>query len=222
MFLSQVILEGRTARVHNLVADLYRQHQFVYSAFPDKSDREESGEERRPSVLYRLETTDGGARFVFLVQSEEEPDWMGCGERHIGVICASHIKEVDPHFSDGQRLRFRLRANPTQMRLVAPTERKGYKRVGLYKEEEQRDWLARCGERLGFRTESVSIIPKGVLTGRKPASQEGARGNAVQCLMADFDGSLTVTNAETFAETYRTGAGRGKAWGCGLLSVARL
>lgn len=221
MFLSQVILEGRTARVHNLVADLYRQHQFVYSAFPDESDREESGEKERPSVLYRLEATDSGARFAFLVQSEEEPDWMGCGERHPGVICASHIKEVDPHFSDGQRLRFRLRANPTQMRLVDPTERKGYKRVGLYKEEEQRDWLARCGERLGFRAEGVSIIPKGVLTGRKPASHEG-KGDDIKCLMVDFEGSLTVTNSETFAETYRTGVGRGKAWGGGLLSVKRL
>jgi CRISPR system Cascade subunit CasE len=228
MFLSKVILQTRSTAAHRILADLYRQHQFILSAFPDQStalaNSEAPTSDNRPSVLYRIETYDGGNRLFFLVQSDEEPDWERSSGLHPGTVATSCVKTIEPLFSPGQSLRFRLRANPTMMHVNGDINvRADHKRCGLYKEAEQLAWLERHAGRSGFQIvrDVVRIASLGVQNGEKPAAKEGGKGHTVKCLTVDFDGVLTVDDADAFLAAFRKGIGRGKAWGCGMLSLAQ-
>ena len=89
---------------------------------------------------------------MLLVQSMREPDWSKLAEGYLK--CDAECKVYDPHFEVGQRLRFRLRANPT-FKVSSKNEKLGEKHAGKrwpkHTEIEQIKWLVRKGELLGFR-----------------------------------------------------------------------
>jgi CRISPR system Cascade subunit CasE len=227
MFLSKVTLNSRHRLTYRLAGDLYAQHRFVMSAFPDLkgTDREEEGAQDQQGVLYRLEADQKSDAMFFLVQSRIAADWARARELHPDVVCSNPGKEYERVFNTGEQYRFRLRASPTVCRVNrdADGNRQASKRLGLVKEEEQRDWLARTGERCGFwiQSEAVLITPQGKREGFKPMPDGRRAQNPVTCYMVDFDGVLRVTDAPLFAAAVGEGIGRGKAWGCGLLSLIR-
>jgi len=209
MYLSRLILNPRNRRVQREVADPYQMHRSLMRAFPDGL---EPGEER---VLFRLEERPWPDGLVLLVQSHHRPDWSWLAEPGArGYLLPVDVpnpavKSFDPRLAPGQVLAFRLRANPT-------VKRKG-KRLGLYREEEQQQWLLRKAEQAGFRVLSVRIGGQRVVTGVIH------RGNThrLRLLSVQFDGLLEVIDPDRLREAVRWGIGSGKAFGCGLLSLAR-
>jgi CRISPR system Cascade subunit CasE len=182
--------------------------------------------------LFRIDPRPGGNP-AMLVQSAAEPDWdYAFRNAHHLLAAPPEVKPFDLSFSEGQLLRFRLRANPTKKLKVFDEngERsKNGKRVGLYKEEEQRDWLDRKGHDGGSRVISCDVIPEAKTHILKP--EDGSRtsqaaetenGKPRRPLLAvRFDGVLEVTNSEKIQETLAQGIGSAKAFGFGLLSLAR-
>jgi CRISPR system Cascade subunit CasE len=226
MFLSKVTLNTRHRTTYNLLADLYAQHRFVMSAFPDLrgSERQSEGSQSQQGVLYRLDTMKQSDEIFFLVQSMVAPEWGKAEALHRATICSAVFREWNPTFMQGARYRFRLRANPSVCRVNRDEAgKRNPKREGLFTEEAQRDWLIRTAERCGFgvQSEAVVITPKGKLEGAMPQNEGKRQTNMVTCFTVDFDGALFVKDAERFAVSLREGVGRGKAWGCGLLSLAR-
>ncbi|HUU53718.1 MAG TPA: type I-E CRISPR-associated protein Cas6/Cse3/CasE, partial [Armatimonadota bacterium] len=147
MFLSRLVLSGEHPRALHAQAEAYLMHQLVYSGFPDK----EAGGPGR--VLFRTEGDMPATAPALLVQSEHEPDW-----RHLRadrVLLTADHKPLRLRLAAGQRLRFRLRANPSVRRVFDGVRegqsKKSGKRVGVYGEEAQREWLDRKAERAGFR-----------------------------------------------------------------------
>jgi CRISPR system Cascade subunit CasE len=223
MFLSKVTLQTRRTATQRLLADVYAQHRFVLSAFPDPMDAERAPGRESPTVLYRVETAEKDRQVFLLVQSERAPDWERACDLYPSAMQCAFVKEFDPECPVGRRFRFRLRANPTRLcTFEETTKRPGKRRIGIYREEEQREWFAQIATRGGFRVnvETVQIVPRGRLTGVKPAAPPDNREHQVQCHVVDFDGMLTVMEDAVFALSLRNGVGRGKAWGCGLLSLA--
>jgi CRISPR system Cascade subunit CasE len=227
MFLSKVRLNPRHRMTYRLLADLYMQHRFVMSAFPDllQTDGSEEGSQRQQGVLYRLDTAKQSEEIFFLVQSIIAPDWEKSDTLHRAAICSVNQGEWNPAVVQGERYRFRLRASPTVCRVnrdLAGVRQKA-KREGLFTEEAQRDWLVRTAARGGFGIEmnSVLVTPQGKLEGIKPPNDSRSSDNRVRCFTVDFDGVLFVAQPDQFMSTLRDGVGRGKAWGCGLLSVLR-
>lgn len=106
----------------------------------------------------------------------------------------------------GAHYRFRLFANPTVTR--------NGKRYGLVSGDAQLDWLARQGERLGFSVEAALVTGSDVLNSRKA-------GSRISLQRACFEGVLRVMNVDVLAGALQAGIGPGKAFGCGLLTVAR-
>ena len=211
------------------VARSYEMHRTISRAFPGSDD---GGLGR---VLFRVDTDSRGGNPVILVQSEIEPDWSNL---HAGyLVRPAEFKPFAPVFANGQKLRFRLRANPTK-RVAAKNERLGSvmagKRVGLATETEQIRWLLRKGETGGFevpgvwvraqrsQTEEpieipnfrVDVIPEGRARNDKAGHRDGS------FVAIRFDGVLEVTNVDRFRETVFTGVGSAKGFGFGLLSVA--
>jgi len=177
--------------------------------------------------VFRIDPGPAG-RAVILVQSAGEPDW-DYAFHNAGYLLAAppQKKPFDPSFKVGDRLRFRLVANPTR-RLskrslganghpVKNWANKGGKGMRVpVPADRLSDWLVRQAERGGFSVEeeSVGVSPSYVYVNK--AREE----KAVRLRSVRYDGTLTVTDPGRLREAIEQGIGPGKAFGFGLLSVA--
>ena len=78
-------------------------------------------------------------------------------------------------------------------------------------------WLARQGGTHGF----TIIEDEVVIVGTRQHEFKKADANTVQYTAVDFQGRLTVTDPEKFREVLASGLGAAKAYGCGLMMVAK-
>lgn len=199
MYLSQLVLDPMDRRVMRALADVYRLHQLAMGGF---------AEHETPSrVLFRVEPELHGREVRLLVQSHDSPEWSSSAD---GTVVRASSKEFAPDFPPGARFRFRLRANPVVTR--------NGKRFGLVREEALLHWLRNKEEQIGARFGSVSAVDEGYLTGTR---KRAGGTDRVNIKAARFDGFLAVTDGGRFAAAQRAGIGPAKAFGCGLLSLAR-
>ncbi len=216
MYLSRLILNPRSRRVQRELANPYELHRTLMRAFPEELP---DGER----VLFRVDVDERSGIPTVLLQSHTRPDWAWLGDPGARdyLLRAPESQSFDLTFTPGQTLAFRLRANPTKR--CKETGR----RVGYYREEDQRAWLERKGEQGGFRVLRVAIAKEGNSYSWQPlegtAESEGRRPKARQLTLhaVRFDGLLQVTDPAKLWETVRQGVGPGKGLGFGMLSLAR-
>lgn len=201
MYLSRLTLDTRNGQVRRDLANRYELHATLCWAFDDH---------QQAHPLWRAELTRPGEPPCLLVQSLERPDWGQIAGRHAGYFVEHGSKALDlpEQLRAGQRLRFRLEANPTVTR--------DGKRHGLRREAEQLAWLTRQGERGGFAVESVVVTRADRLTLRKHD-----RSQRIVLYAVLFEGSLIVRDPAVLGQTLLRGIGHGKALGLGLLSLGR-
>jgi CRISPR system Cascade subunit CasE len=154
MFLSRLILNPRNRAVRRDLADCHNLHRTLLSAFPNAESaapRDEFG------LLYRIDTDARSGMISAIVQSKLEPDWSGLNGYLLDVEDNPACKPVSDFYDvlrAGQRLAFRLRANPTR-KIDTKTRPDGAKsngkRVDIRGEENQIAWLERKAESSGFR-----------------------------------------------------------------------
>jgi len=223
MYLSCLEIDTSQESGRRWLANDYCVHQRLRKAFPD----------RTPDVLYRVEALRQPPRI--LVQAPCAADWDECFS-DLPVVNSSDQKQLcvssdgaspleGASLADrrltvwaGREYRFLLRANPTARRgPERPREGKSPQktRVGLLREEEQRDWLERKGEAHGFKALVYEVRPLGSLTFTRPKD-----GKRLSFLGVEFEGRLQVTDPELFAAALEQGIGSGKGFGFGLLSLA--
>jgi CRISPR system Cascade subunit CasE len=202
VFLSRLLLDPRSRQARREAAEPYELHRTLMRAFGARADA--------GRVLFWLDAPRDGGPLVLLVQSEAAPDWAAHAALPGYLAGPPEVKPYAPAFAAGQRLRFRLRANPT-------VKREG-KRLGLLTEEAQLGWLRRKGEAGGFRVLGAVPVEEGLLGGRK---DDGERRHTLTHLAVRYDGVLAVADPARLLEAVRAGVGSGKAFGFGLLSLAR-
>jgi len=193
------------------VQNPYQLHQALWRLFPgfEDADRE---------FLFRVEQLQKGIGAQVLMQSAMQPQ----SSEQSPVLLAQ--REYVLNVQNGQRLRFRLRANPIKTikdSSKGTVEKKGKTftktvRVPLLHEEQQQAWLERKLQAFG-QLETLIVQPEPVLYFRK--TKEGRSGK-IQTVL--FDGVISVTDAEAFNNIIAQGIGPAKAFGCGLLTVARI
>lgn len=94
------------------------------------------------------------------------------------------------------------------------------KRIGIYKEPEQVEWLKRKGEQSGFQILNLQF-DKGAIDSPQKKT-DGKVIHNIDLLSVTFTGILRVTNTEQFKKAYVNGIGQGKAFGCGMLLLAKV
>jgi CRISPR system Cascade subunit CasE len=203
MHLSQLILNPRNRQVRSELACPYEMHRTISRAFGD-----DLSDER---ILYRVDVDRRTGVPTVLVQSQTEPDWSALPDDGY-LLEPADSKSVDPGFSEGQLLNFRLRANPVKR--DADTG----KRLGLLEEEDQREWLDRKGQRNGFRVVRCHVIPEGL---KKFDKRSGGTERKVTLASVRYEGVLQVTDPAALLEAMEGGIGPAKAFGFGLLSLAK-
>lgn len=198
-------------------------------------------------VLYRLEVDYRNEKAVLLVQSTARPDWNHLRENFLAEdaeqsLAVKSIGESYSKIENGMKLRFRLQANPTKRvgksderaadRFKPSTESKIRRRVELVGdenetvEEKQVKWLARKGESSGFRLANAAInetVENAVAVGQgKIQARQNRADKPMIFSTVVFEGVLKVTDADKFRLTLVKGIGSAKAYGFGLMSVARV
>jgi CRISPR system Cascade subunit CasE len=203
MHLSRLTLEPRSAQARRDLSDAYEMHRTLARAFVADAQNHPA------RFLWRLEAgSNAWATPVVLVQAAVEADWSALQAlpNYLQRPIEHKRLALEEWVEEGVRCRFRLQANPT-------VTRQG-KRLGLAGEVEQLAWLNRQGERHGFSVEAALVTASDVLVGRK-----GDGRISVQRVC--FEGLLRVQSLDAFSRALTAGIGPAKAFGCGLLSVAR-
>ncbi|HEY57652.1 MAG TPA: type I-E CRISPR-associated protein Cas6/Cse3/CasE [Anaerolineae bacterium] len=220
MYLSRLFLNPRSRQVQSEIARPYQMHKTLLRAFPTPVPPNER-------VLFRLEIHPRTGQPMVLVQSQTSPDWgflehadqgrylLPEWELPPGIPENPQVKAVDLRFRRGQRLAFRLFANPTKK--IKVEGRKNGQRVELYREEDQRCWLDRKLQAAGARLIEVRIS-----RGRKfiDFQRREDQGHRLTFYGVRFDGLLVVEDPEALLQAVQRGIGSGKGVGFGLLSLA--
>ncbi|MDY5155557.1 type I-E CRISPR-associated protein Cas6/Cse3/CasE [Actinotignum urinale] len=193
-------------------------------------------------VLWRLDN-DGDVYRLYVV-SPIEPDfthiveqagWKGQEWRSTSYKTFLSMLEV------GQTYGFRLVANTVKRNPAGNGPRKTGKIIPYIIPPEQLEWLFKRMEANGFRivydgdnplvtvAKNRNLIfnkkkPEAVSThtGEEGKKEKKTRGRKVTIRQAQFEGVLEVTDVHALKNALITGIGRGKAYGCGLLTLRKI
>ncbi len=200
MYLSQLTLNQRSPQLRKELNDYYELHRTLMRAFPNH-DQGGCGH-----VLFRIDLDTASNLPMLLVQSDKRPNWDQPPFVHQYVLQNPQCKEVEPHFQSEMVLRFRLRANPTRK------DPKTGKRYAHLTTEKQLEWLQRKLSQCGASLYDHINIPEG---------WRQSKGSSVKHYAVRFEGTLRIIHPSKFKETWEQGIGPAKAFGFGLLSIAK-
>lgn len=201
MYLSRVEIDIKNHRKIKDLVHLGAYHNWVEQSFPYEI---KSGKRNRH--LWRIDRLMG--HDYLLVLSEEKPDEKAMAR--YGIPDTIEIKDYKPFLSNltvGQRLRFRLVANPTHRH-----EGKVVPHITI---QYQKEWLLKKAEQSGFELieEQFDVV------GRDYSSLYKKGNRHVLLSKVTFEGYLKISDIDRFKQVLVSGIGREKAFGMGLLTV---
>lgn len=223
MYLSRVQLNPERRGARKLIGSPHALHAAVLAAFPDAEPKAEG------RILWRLDRYSTHRVLLYTV-SPDQPDFTHVVEQAGWPTTQAWDTSPYQHFLDslavGQRWQFRLTANP-----VHSARREGWedtKPLAHVTADQQGQWLLERAERLGFKlvdiqpgtgdgdpgSPDLAVVDRTV----QRFTRDGAR---VTIAMATFQGHLEVRDPTALRRSLTHGVGRAKAYGCGLLTLAR-
>lgn len=200
MYLSKILVKGPACR------NPYEIHRVLWNLFPadESADRD---------FLFRVGHSDHNCAEI-LMQSIRKPEQSS----NVAQILA--CKGYQMQFIPEQRLSFLLIANPVKTindeagRKRADGEAKKC-RVPLIREDEQKVWIERKLKGAAL-IKTLVLDPVFPLRFRKSKEDRAGKIQPVR-----FQGILKVEIPEIMNGLVQSGIGPAKAFGCGLLSLAR-
>lgn len=201
MYLSKIEIHGK------LIRNPYLIHKALWGLFNNSPDQ-------KRDYLFRVEKRKFSNAAV-LLQSERKP--MHLDNDSITSIV---FKPFSPVFNVDMLLRFYAVCNPVKT-IIDENGRKNAKgevkkcRVPLVKEDEQLSWLTNKLQD-SAKVENIEVQKLPPLYFRKAKE---ARSGKIQPIA--FRGVIKVGNPDALFNIFRLGIGPAKAFGCGLLSLAK-
>jgi CRISPR system Cascade subunit CasE len=211
MYLSKLVLNPRNAKARRDLASPYEMHRTLATrAYPD-------GEPEANRLLFRVEPPQPGqrGRTVLVQASEAAPDVAFAHEMSEGgapyALDVRPPKAVSPTLVEGQRLAFRLLGNATKKR--------DGKRIALTDEAAYHGWLDRKARQSGFDVLFAHAAPFWI--NEHKLDQDDYAKSGIPHFAVRYDGLLHVRHPDRLGEALAAGVGPAKAFGFGLLTVAR-
>ena len=248
MYLTRVYLNPHRRGARQLMRSRQVLHAAVMNCFPPGA-LEGAGMPRvlwrldRPPFARSGPSRQGSPSCALFISSPVPPDPSHiveeAGYATEGGVVVRDMSTFLDGLSTGQRRGFRLCVNPT-FREAGQTNARGQKKILAHvTQDQQTQWVLDRSERLGFRVltsaEYGGDLP--VLEDRDGRRVDGAnllingiersvaefqRGSSrVTLALATFGGVLEVTDPDALRHGLVHGVGRGKAYGCGLLTLSR-
>lgn len=196
-------------------------HRLIWAAMPEELQKAHSPDRGEAAFLWRRDDKPG--RYFVL----------GPRPRLHSSLFEVESKPFEARLAPGDRLEFVLRVNSTVdrrsggrggktersdiamdlLRSVAKGERAEHRRE--LAEKAAAEWLAARSEPSGFRLEALHLDGYRAVVIRRNPKKPGRIG------VSDLRGLVTVTVPDAFLGRLRTGFGRAKAFGCGLMLIRR-
>ncbi len=207
MYLTRVEIDTEDRRKARSLTHLGAFHNWVEQSFPG-----EFTQGIRSRKLWRIDQLCG--KKYLMILSESMPDTKAL--ETYGKEGSAQCKNYDAYLQrlrEGERLRFRLVANPVH----AVAEQKGMRGVERphITIQHQLDYLMKRTEKNGFHIseDEVCIVERGYEVLRKQGSKQ------VRVVKVAYEGILTITDIGKFRHALVNGIGKKKAYGFGLLTV---
>ncbi len=204
--LSLMRLNPGDRRCRKDMAAPHDMHRSLMSMFPQAPDGSDSPRQHF-GVLWRIEPADSP---TVLMQSSQAPDFHQLPSGY----ASCQTKLIDDHLASleaGQALAYRVVLNPIRI-----SRRSGTEKRTVVPSKERPAWWANLAPKAGLRLHEAPV-----LTGlhdrylRRP-------GAGFPLYSVRVDGTAEIADPELLRAAAAEGIGRAKAWGCGLLTVARL
>lgn len=225
MFLHKIIPDHDFLIKHKrkFAQDAYFIHEFVWQLVSRNSDQ-------KRDFLYRVEYGSYQQVKAILLLNQMKLDSTD--------LCDIQVSPpYQPKITNGERLKFTLRANPVNKRrengklkeygLIMDAKHQLAKQNKLCSHDYSLDelihkkgieWLNRKGNDHGFIVEQWQVKTQN--DNAYTAEAKNKRPFIIRTL--DFSGYLTVTDHISFENALLKGIGPAKAFGCGLLSIAKV
>ncbi|MGW2886430.1 type I-E CRISPR-associated protein Cas6/Cse3/CasE [Streptomyces griseoruber] len=216
LWLTRIIPDPRSSAArrdlagNNSAMNLHRRLMSLYPSDTGPDPRARFG------VLFRTEDTPTGPHI--LLQSTHEPDFTRLPDRY----GTTHCRPLDPlldALKPGLTIRFRCAASP--VRKPGATTRALYNLpaavplTGAHADE----WWTRQAQSAGLQPLTLHSHPLDTAQATRQSTQRGD-SQRIRHHRVRFDGSAAITNPDLLRQKITEGIGRGKAFGCGLLSIA--
>ncbi|SIS84954.1 type I-E CRISPR-associated protein Cas6/Cse3/CasE [Insolitispirillum peregrinum] len=189
------------------ITDPYSLHRVIYSLFPDVRDDAAKQGSTPSGILFADKGGDARGRKI-LILSDRSPQPEKLGEW--GELDS---KPVPAGFLNHSRYRFEVVINPTRR------DSASRKLVPVRQRHDIAEWFCQAAARSwGFAADAdgLTVSTADVLQFRGKGQQP------VTIARATVQGTLTVTDADLFQQSFQRGIGRGRAFGCGLLQLVPL
>ncbi|MEV5606411.1 type I-E CRISPR-associated protein Cas6/Cse3/CasE [Streptomyces sp. NPDC052299] len=190
-----------------------RLHQRMLQMFPDGVE----GPARAAfGVLFRAEETPRGPQI--LLQSHIEPDSSRLPDAY-GAVETRSLDALLSNLHKGMVVNYRCVASPVRKPGAASREAYKLPPVVALSGNAAIEWWGRQADAGGLEPLHITAHPLATVRGQQSAKGPVAK-QRIQHARTQFDGTARVLDAELLRDTLATGIGRGKAYGCGLLSIA--
>ncbi|MGW1143652.1 type I-E CRISPR-associated protein Cas6/Cse3/CasE [Streptomyces sp. NPDC002454] len=215
-WLARLVLDASRTDVREELRNAVAMHRRVMSLFPDFPELERA--RSHFGVLHRVERTERQA--VLMVQSNREaaperlPD---------GYAVGFAVRGIDPLLDAlalGRRLSYRCDANP--IRRPSRTTREVYGNlppvVALHGRHAD-DWWHRRAGLAGLKVHTHLSHPLDPAVGCRG---KGVGAQKVRHHRVRFEGTAEIVDPDALRAAMTGGVGKGRAYGCGLLTIAPL
>jgi CRISPR system Cascade subunit CasE len=213
MYLSRIEIDRHRRETIRALTSLQVLHAAIEACFPD-------AEGEKPRRLWRVDSLHNALHL--LLQSEIEPDFTHIARQFGRPGQTWETRAYDEFLSglqDGQLWKFRLQANPT--RSVSLEKGARGKVTGHSTTAWRKKWLTDRAAKCGFEIERTLGGDLIFDVTQSEIKKFWRQGETVTIDTAVFEGVLRIVDAEALALAMKNGVGRAKAYGCGLLTLAR-
>ena len=227
MYFSRITIKPdavRSRKFFDLATGPYQIHSMIWELFSESEDQ-------KRNFLHRMDTNNG--RPVIYTVSDKEPNYLG-------TLWNVETKPYNPQISEGMNLGFTLRVNPAVKKTATTKngvkgkqsrhdvvmdakkrirEEKGNNADFSMNELVQQEgfrWLNKRSDRCGFSIREGDVR---VDAYQQMNFMQGKKGKKITISTLDYNGVLTVSNADKFKEALYHGIGPAKGFGCGLMMI---
>ncbi|WP_067473455.1 type I-E CRISPR-associated protein Cas6/Cse3/CasE [Actinomadura hibisca] len=206
LFITHIALDLGHRGVLNDLRDIGKLHQRIMKLFPNGLGAQPR---QQAAVLFRLDELASGT--AVLIQSALKPDLDKLPTGYGVPRCRSLAPLLDS-LRAGAPVHYRIIGNATSKLGKNTTAGRPKQVVPLQGADADR-WWQRQAESAGLLVNTlISSQLSSVSSQRGPGRMTHARTR--------FDGTATVTDPAALVERMKAGIGRGKPYGCGLLTIA--
>ncbi|GAA2136822.1 type I-E CRISPR-associated protein Cas6/Cse3/CasE [Kitasatospora kazusensis] len=209
LWLTRIQPDQKHPNARKDIAGAVDMHHRLMSLFPDNL-----GDQARShlGILFRTEDSPTGVQI--LMQSAAEPDLTRLPAGY-GPALSKPLTPLLDALRPDLTVRYRIAANA--IRKPGRTTRELYNLSAVVPLNGQaaEDWWTRQAEASGLKVITVHSTLLDAATGARRQDQHRVKHTRTQ-----FDGTALITDPDQLRTRLTDGIGKGKAYGCGLLSLA--